>query len=159
MAKECLLDLVAIPADNIFRIRGEDDPVIEAGRYAETFRHRVLMHYGIPRLDMILLGLGEDGHTASIFPGNLKLFNSDKLFDVAEHPGTKQKRITVSGKVINNARNVIFIVTGEPKAGMVDLIINKKAGWENLPASMVRPESGELIWLLDTRAAAKLNQC
>jgi 6-phosphogluconolactonase len=156
MAKESLLDFVAIPVNNIFRIWGEDDPVMEAGRYAEIIRQRVPTYNGIPRLDMILLGLGEDGHTASIFPGDLHLFGSEKLIEVTEHPLTKQKRITVTGKVINNAKDIIFIVTGEPKAKMIDLIIYRNAGWEKMPASLVQPGNGELTWLLDENAAINL---
>ena len=104
-----------------------------------------------------MLGLGYDGHTVSIFPGSLHLFSSDKLFDVTEKTYTKQRRITATGKIINNARTVIFLVTGESKAEIVALVIERKDGWEKLPASMVHPENGELIWLLDNKASIKLN--
>lgn len=156
MAKESLLDKVAVPVNNIFRIKGEEDPRVEAVRYAETVSQRVPMHNGIPRFDLVLLGMGEDGHTASIFPGDLHLFSSEKLFEVAVHPQTKQKRITITGKVINNAAHVIFIATGGSKSEIIERIIDKRPGWENLPASKVQPANGELTWLLDEDAAAKL---
>lgn len=156
MAKESLLDHVPIPANNIFRIKGEDDPFVEAGRYADAVRQHVLSTHNIPQFDFMMLGLGEDGHTASIFPGNLYLFCSDKLFEVAEHPYSKQKRITSTGKIINHAKTVIFLVTGESKAKMVSWIIEKKDEWEKLPSSKIHPEKGELFWLLDKQAALKL---
>ena len=156
MAKDSFLDYLPIPANNIFRIRGEDNPSVEAGRYDEIVRQFVPSFQNIPQFDFIMLGLGEDGHTASIFPGDLHLFISDRLFEVAVNPQTKQKRITVTGKMINHARNILFLVTGESKAEMVARIIKKREGWEKLPASLVHPEKGELLWLLDEKAAAKL---
>jgi len=157
MAKESLLDHVPIPATNIFRIRGEADPYIEAGRYAEAVGQYVPSYHVTPQFDFIMLGLGEDGHTASIFPGDLHLFRSDRLFEVAENPDTKQKRITATGKMINQARHIVFLITGESKAEMAARIIKKREGWKKLPASKIHPENGELLWLLDDRAAMKLN--
>lgn len=157
MAKESLLEHVPIPANNIFRIKGEADPNVEADRYAEAVRQHVPSTLNIPQFDFIMLGLGEDGHTASMFPGNLHLFSSDKLFEVTENPNTKQKRITATGKMINQARHVVFLVTGESKAEMVSCIIERKDDWQKLPASKIHPENGELLWLLDDRAAMKLN--
>ena len=156
MAKDSFLDYLPIPANNIFRIRGEDNPSVEAGRYGEIVRQFVPSLQNVPQFDFIMLGLGEDGHTASLFPGDLHLFSSDRLFEVAEHPQTKQKRITVTGKMINHARTIVFIVTGEAKAEMVARIHNKREGWAKLPASLVHPGNGELLWLLDEKAALKL---
>jgi len=157
MAKESLLDKVPIPAKNIFRIHGEADPSPEADRYSEIIRKHVPDQNNIPRFDMMMLGLGDDGHTVSIFPGSLNLFNSDKLCELAENPYSKQKRITVTGKIINHARIAVFLVTGESKAEIVSRIIEKKEGYEQFPASMVNPQEGELIWLLDGQAADKLD--
>jgi len=156
MAKESLLAKTPIPANNIFRIHGEADPSLEADRYSELIRKHVPTQSNIPQFDLIMLGLGDDGHTVSIFPGSLHLFNSDKLCGVAENPHSKQKRITVTGRIINNARLALFLVTGESKAEMVSRIIEKKEGYEQFPASLVNPENGELIWLLDEQAANKL---
>lgn len=156
MTKESLLDHVPIPATNIFRIKGEADPSEEAARYAEAVRQFVPSFNGIPCFDLMLLGLGEDGHTASIFPGNLHLFKSKEFFVVAEHPQTKQQRISATGTLINNSHTVAFLVTGEAKSEMVSLVLEHRSGSENLPASLVRPVNGELLWLLDEKAAGKL---
>ena len=157
MAHEHLLDLVPIPKENIFRIMGENDPAEEAIRYAETVKKHLPSLHGIPQFDYILLGLGEDGHTASIFPDQIQLFQSNRFFEVATHPQSGQKRISVTGSVINQTRMVSFIVTGEAKAEMVARILEKKPGWEHLPASLVYPENGLLYWLLDKKAAQNLH--
>jgi len=156
MTKENLLDHVPIPASNIFRIKGETDPSAEAERYAETVRQFVPSYNNIPRFDLMMLGLGEDGHTASIFPDKLNLFTSEELFVVAEHPQTKQQRVTATGTLINNSSVIVFLVTGEAKAGMVSSVLEHIAGSENLPATLVSPFKGELLWLLDEKAAGQL---
>jgi len=158
MAKESLLDLVPIPSANIFRIQGEADPADEAERYAKLVSEKVALVNGIPQFDFVMLGLGDDGHTASIFPDNLQLFKCNKHFAVVENPYSKQKRITVIGNIINQANTVIFLVTGQSKAEMVARLIEKKEGWERLPASQVQPNNGNLRWLLDMGASSKLNQ-
>ncbi len=157
MAKESLLQHIKIPEENIFRIRGENDPDPEAKRYAGKV-DKLLHHWNnIPQFDLFMLGLGEDGHTASIFPDSLALLHSEKLFEVNMHPVSKQKRITATGKLINNSKQVFFIVTGESKATKVVQIIERKEGWQLLPASFIRPAGGELIWWLDDAAGQKLS--
>jgi 6-phosphogluconolactonase len=105
-----------------------------------------------------MLGLGEDGHTASIFPGNIGLFNSPALFETVLHPATKQKRITATGKVINHAKLVVILATGESKSSRVAQVINHLDGWNELPAGHVRPENGKIIWLIDKMAAKELDR-
>jgi 6-phosphogluconolactonase len=156
MARESFLDQVNIPAANIFRIRGEAAPAGEAERYAELFSRNVDHTKGIPRCDLLMLGLGEDGHTASIFPPDIHLFSSDKLFETTLHPETKQRRITATGKIINNAKTVVMLATGESKAARVAQILGHPDGCERLPAARVRPEKGEVIWMLDRQASKKL---
>jgi 6-phosphogluconolactonase len=157
MANEILLSHIPIPKQNIFRIHGEANPSSEAKRYSKIVKEHVLSKNNIPQFDLIMLGLGEDGHMASIFPGNLQLFESDNLFEAVQHPQTKQKRITASGKLINNAQIVIFFVTGETKAAMVSNLLDKKEGWSDLPASQIHPKNGKLLWLLDHYAANLIN--
>lgn len=157
MAEESLLVHISIPASNIFGIKGEADPVTESERYEAVVRQHIPSKHGIHQFDLMMLGLGQDGHTASIFPENIHLFNSDRLFEATENPYNKQKRITATGKMINQARSVVFLVTGESKAEVVARIIKKKDGWEKLPASLVHPQNGQLLWLLDDRAASLLN--
>ncbi len=156
MAKESLLDCVPIPAGRIFRIPGEADPATAAAQYTETAHQNLIVSNGVPVFDLLMLGLGEDGHTASIFPNNIHLFHSDHPFEVAEHPQSGQQRITVTGNTINHANVVVFIATGAAKAEMVANVLAKKPGWEQLPAALVNPEAGKLVWLLDEAAAAGL---
>jgi len=158
MAKENLLDQVPIPAKNIFRIMGENEPLIELERYTEIVRQNVPIINDIPQFDLVMLGLGDDGHTASIFPGNKNLIKSNRLFEVAENPYTQQKRITATFKLINQASTVAFLVTGKSKAEKVSCLLEEKNGWKELPASMVKPIGGELVWFLDEQAAMDLDR-
>jgi 6-phosphogluconolactonase len=100
--------------------------------------------------------LGVDGHTASIFPGHNELFRSEKICEVTIHPVTQQKRITLTGRIINNAESVAFLVTGKKKAGIVEKIINKRSSVLNLPASYIVPLHGVLRWFIDKDAAGLL---
>jgi 6-phosphogluconolactonase len=156
MAANSLLKHISIPNENIFRLKGENDPLTEAKRYSDLVSKLIPSANGNPQFDLIMLGLGEDGHTASIFPNNIHFFDSDNLFEVSQHSDTEQKRITATGKLINNAKRVFLIVTGSNKSEKVYQILEKKKDWECYPASLVNPENGDLIWLLDNLAAEKL---
>lgn len=158
MAKESLLDQVPIPESNIFRIKGENDPHEEALDYKKVVEQNVSMVEVMPVFDLFMLGMGDDGHTASVFPDHPELFRSDKLFEVALHPETGQQRITATGKLINHARMIVFLVTGESKATVLANILNKTGDWVRFPASMVHPHNGKLYWLLDKGAASKLEK-
>ena len=157
MASDSLLKHIPIPDANIFRIKGEEDPDTEAKRYSEIVSKLIPSSNGIPQFDLIMLGLGEDGHTASIFPNNIHLFDSKNLFEVSKHPVTKQKRITATGKIINNSKAVCFLATGKNKSEKVYQILEKKSKWKIYPASLVDPKGGELIWLLDNHSAEQLS--
>lgn len=150
------LSKIKIPSANIHRIRGEEDPVREALRYSEEISLFTSKRNGIPSFDLILLGLGEDGHTASIFPGHLDFFNSANLCEVAVHPATSQKRITVTGKVINNADAVTFLVSGKQKADVVKKLFKKDPLALNYPALYVVPVHGSISWFFDKEAASLL---
>lgn len=156
MAYESLLSRLQIPASNIFRIRGENDPQNGAKEYSEIVKKQLPQINKIPKFDLIMLGLGEDGHTASIFPNQKSLLESEQIYASAVHPETGQKRITLTGKVINNASTIVFIVTGNNKAKVVDEIINQKDNYKNYPASFIQPHNGELYWLLDKSAASQI---
>jgi 6-phosphogluconolactonase len=156
MARDTLLRKIVIPPANLHRIRGEDDPEVEAGRYSGEILNNTAVRNDLPEFDLVILGLGEDGHTASIFPGNEKLLDSGSLCAVAVHPETHQKRITVTGRVIKNSDHICFIVTGKKKAKIVKEIINKAPGPLYYPASGIVPEYGDLTWFLDADAAALL---
>ena len=152
MANKNLLTKIKIPSTNIHRVRGEDDPEREALRYSEEISAFNAKRNDLPFFDLIILGLGEDGHTASIFPGHTELFDSERICEVAFHPVTKQKRITLTGKVINNADNISFLVTGEKKAGVIQSLFRKNSTSSNYPASHVNPVYGRLYWFLDKEA-------
>ena len=156
MTLDTLLVNNSLESSNIFRIKGENHPIEEAERYSHLVYALLPKHKDTPVFDMVLLGLGEDGHTASIFPPDITLFNSKKLFEATQNPYTGQNRITATGRIINNARNVFFLVTGASKAEMVARLIKKQQGYENLPASRVMPVSKNLTWLLDEQAAVLL---
>jgi 6-phosphogluconolactonase len=153
MASHQLLGNIDVPDGNVFRINGEADPEMEAIRYSNILAANITPVNGWPRFDLVLLGMGEDGHVASIFPGNEDLFSSSKYCEVTEHPATSQLRVTITGPVINNAKKVVFLVTGSSKADIVAEVIRNE---NTLPASLVNPGNGELIWLIDKEAAGQL---
>lgn len=156
MTNSLLLDKVGIPQDNIHRVRGEAPPEKEAIRYADQLKSNLEEKEGIPRFDLVILGMGDDGHTASIFPHQMELWDSPALCEVATHPESGQRRISLTGKVINNASLVVFLVTGKSKAGPVAEILNGKGKYKSYPASRVNPVPGRLIWMLDEEAASGL---
>jgi 6-phosphogluconolactonase len=156
MTYRVLLSNIEIPEENIHRIKGEDDPLTEAARYSEEISRFTGKRDGMPLFDIVILGLGDDGHTASVFPDNLRLMESDKVCEVAVHPVSNQKRITITGRVINNARVVIFLVTGRKKAEVVEKILKNIPPAENYPASYIVPVYGELRWFLDQDASGLL---
>lgn len=156
MTKRKLIDKIEIPPANIHRIRGEEDPKTEALRYSDEILNSTQEREGLPLFDLFILGLGDDGHTASIFPGNMDLLNSVKICEVAIHPLTYQKRITITGRVINNSSRVVFLVTGKKKAGIVENILNNRAEAIKFPASSIVPVNGELTWYVDKEAASLL---
>jgi 6-phosphogluconolactonase len=157
MAEELLLSKISIPQDNIHRIRGEEDPEKEAIRYSKEMESTLNSRGEDPVFDIILLGLGEDGHTASIFPDQLELFEDENSCAVASHPITGQKRITITGNVLNNANQIFFLITGENKALRISEIMNDSEAAKLLPAYYISPANGELIWFLDELAASQIS--
>lgn len=155
-AHQLLFSKITIPGKNIHRILGENDPAMEAEDYAQQIKAGLTMKDGLPSFDLILLGMGEDGHTASIFPDRLELLLSDHLCVVAYHPVSFQKRITLTGKVINNAQKIFILVTGASKAERLSEILMKGEKGKLLPASHIQPVSGELYWYTDESAAQQL---
>jgi 6-phosphogluconolactonase len=152
MALDALISKIKIPEENIFRIHGETNPAEEEYNYSEILIKNTTLLNGLPQFDLLMLGIGEDGHTASIFSNNLDLFKSKKICSVTNHPITQQKRITLNGNVINNAKVITFIATGSDKNKILDIVINRKNGFDTLPASYINPANGELIWFVDNTA-------
>ena len=157
MTKEHLFDFIPVSNENIFRIEGESDPESEAERYGELLNEVLETTNGVPSFDILMLGMGDDGHTASIFPHEIFSWYSPHNCVVAIHPVSGQQRVTLSGKVINAAKNIFFLVTGDNKAEKVKEIIEQPdEAREKYPAALVQPESGNLHWLLDDSAAKLL---
>lgn len=158
MTVEHLFSKISISEENIHRILGEKDPANEAMRYANLLEINLDRVEDVPQFDLVILGMGDDGHTASIFPHEIELWDSEDHCVVATHPDSGQKRVSINGKVINTAKEVAFLVTGASKAEKVEAVVEKTKGSEAYPASLVNPDSGSLVWFLDEEAAAKLNQ-
>ena len=157
MTVDYLLSNISIPAENIHRIKGEADPKEEAIRYSKEMEETLNSRGKDPVFDIIILGQGDDGHTASIFPDQLELFEDENNCAVAQHPITGQNRITITGNVLNNANQIFFLVTGESKAMRVSEIMNDNDAAKLLPAYYISPTNGKLIWFLDESAAAQIS--
>jgi 6-phosphogluconolactonase len=151
MANEILLSRVPVSPNNVHRIQSETPNAEEAAAAYE----KIIREVCGPRLDLILLGLGADGHTASIFPGSEVLHETRRLLAASYVEKLKSYRITMTLPLLNNARSILFLVSGSEKADIVKEVFQ---GPSNLyPAQRVRPNHGELLWMLDNDAASRLN--
>jgi 6-phosphogluconolactonase len=153
MARAALIDRLRPPLPEIRRIEGELGPWAGADRYEEQLRER--FGAGVPALDLVLLGLGPDGHCASLFPNQPTLEERRRLAVGVERPGLPPivPRVTLTLPVINAATEVLFLVSGADKA---DAVARSFAGPDpSTPASLVSPSSGRLVWLLDRDAAGE----
>lgn len=146
MTKKILLNNIEIPESNIQRMIGENDPEREAERYSEILKKNLPVKNNFPVFDLILLGVGEDGHTASIFPDQMDLLNGEKVCAVAIHPATLQKRITLTGNTINNAERIYFLVTGKGKENVVKDILEKRNDYLKYPAAHIKALDGIVKW-------------
>lgn len=156
MTKQNLLDKIQIPAENIFRIQGENDPLKEAVRYSSVIKKHVAERNNLPSFDLTILGMGSDGHTASIFPDQLHLLKSNKICETAIHPQSFQKRITLTGTIINNSSQIVFFVTGGNKSKILADILHVSENSKLFPALYIKPVDGSLSWYLDKDAASNL---
>ena len=157
MTRESLLDHVPIPPANVHRMQGDMDPVEAAARYEKQLRDFFAPHgEALPVFDFILLGLGEDGHTASLFPGTRAIRESSRWVVGHHVDAHKGWRITLTPPVINAARTVVFIAAGAGKAAVLKEILEGPFRPDTLPAQIVRPAGGTLLWMLDREAAAQL---
>ncbi|HEY1428264.1 MAG TPA: 6-phosphogluconolactonase [Candidatus Tumulicola sp.] len=154
MARTAFLDEVPIPKPNVHRMRGEIDPAQAAAEYAGVLRDDL----GTPPVfDLVLLGLGPDGHTASLFPGSPPDEDAGSLVRAVYSQSQSMWRITVTSDVINAARRVVFAVEGTPKASILATVLQGPREPEKYPAQIVAPTSGRLEWLIDRAAAAMLH--
>ncbi len=157
-AHQLLLQHIGIPPENVHRIRGEADPEEEAERYGRELQASMPTDAeGWPVFDLILLGMGADGHTASIFPGQMELLHAPKACATARHPDSGQVRITLTGPVLNRGQHVAFLVTGSGKADRIHELLGHLQESHLYPAGYIHP-AGRLSWWLDQAAAARLDK-
>ena len=159
MAKTFLFCSNNIKKRNIYRIKGENNPADELISYSKTLRKNLELVNNLPSFDLVILGLGDDGHTASIFPHELEKFKDSTDCILATHPSSGQNRISLSEKIINNSKEIIFHVTGSGKKYVVDNIINKRGEYIKYPASHIKSNpDGKMSWYLDFDAAENLTK-
>lgn len=153
MAREVLLDRVPIPREQIHPIRCGSDSRAEARRY-----EALLLRWfgGSPRLDLALLGLGEDGHTASLKPGSAALGERERLVAAVPDRGEGFDRLTLTAPALNGAREVVFAVSGRSKAPALREVLEGHRRPSQFPAQLIHPAGGEPLWLADEAAAALL---
>ena len=153
MAREALLDHVGVPSDHVHRMRGEAAPEEAAEEYVAVLRE--VFQVPEPHIDLILLGMGDDGHTASLFPGTGALEESSKLVAGNWVPELRAHRITFTLPLINAARTVVFLDTDAAKAEVLRRVLEPRPGEALLPAAMVSPSNGAVHWFV-TKDAARL---
>ncbi len=157
MAEEALLGKVPVRPQNLFRIQGEEKDANRAAmKYEQTLRDFFHLSPGeFPRFDLVLLGVGPDGHTASLFPGTAALNETERLVVANWVPKFNTYRLTFTFPVLNAAACVIFLASGPDKAAILHEVLENSAA--DLPSQRVHPSNGELVWLVDRAAASTLS--
>ena len=155
-AQELLLSHVSVPESSIHRIQGELPPVEAAMEYSYRLKEHASPPLDWPRFDLVYLGMGEDAHTASLFPGSPVHVMEAVLPVTAHYQDRPANRVTLTQLVFNSARMVVFMATGEKKASTLAEVLSDRYNPELYPAQRVDPKDGELIWLVDDDAADKL---
>jgi len=158
MADEAMLSKVPVPPGNVFRIKTENPEAAAAAEdYEKTIRKFFALEAGqFPRFDLILLGMGPDGHTASLFPGTTALQEKLRLVVANWVEKMKTHRISLTLPVLNAARCVTFLVSGTDKAPALKAVLEENVPPEQYPAKLIKPSDGKLIWLIDRAAASQL---
>lgn len=161
MAREVLFSKVPVPPENIHRIKSEIAEVSEAAdRYEETLRKLFRLSADqLPRFDLILLGLGSDGHTASIFPGSEVIKEKHRLVVGSWVQQLKSSRITLTPPVLHKAETVVFLVSGLAKAPALHSVLEGDYQPERLPAQLIGSNKSDVLWLVDREAASMLRSC
>ncbi len=155
LARTKLLDPLGVPAENIHRFEGERPPAEAAARYAKELRRAFgLRSTQFPRFDLLFLGLGEDGHTASLFPGSSALSVKTELAVANPIQKLMTTRLTLTYPVLNEAAFVAVLVSGKAKAAIVQEVLKNPANPERYPIQGVNLRAGRLLWILDQDAAA-----
>ena len=154
-AKRILFDHININTQNLHPMNGTMPPKEAALSYQQSLKQNLPIENNLPHFDWIWLGMGDDGHTASLFLHGVPLNTSDWTV-VAEHPISKQNRITLTLCVLNNAKTIDFLVTGQNKAKMLKKVLKDKTQPISYPAKSIKPTTGELLWHIDKTAAVHL---
>ena len=154
MVREALLNKIDLAPENIHRMSGEKDPATAAVEYEHKLRNFFLGKTAAPRFDLVLLGLGEDGHTASLFPGSTALQETARWVATSYVARLHAHRLTLTLPVINAAAQVSFLVAGESKSAIVKALLGNESRPSQYPAGQVSPVSGKLTWLVTQDAAA-----
>ena len=157
-ARDILLSHVLIPDSNIHRIKGELGPAEASKDYSLTLREFASPPFEWPRFDLVYLGMGEDGHTASLFPGSPVDVSEPTMPVTAHYQDRPANRVTLAPIVFNSARMIVFMATGEKKANTLAEVLSDRYNPERYPAQRIDPKDGRLIWLVDGAAASKLPQ-
>lgn len=154
MVFEALISKVGIPAQNVFRMVGEGDPDEKARNYETELRRFFAGSW--PRFDLVLLGLGADGHTASLFSQSEGWAETRRWVVATQSEYLRQRRITLTAPAINQAAHVLFLVTGKAKAAALSKILGEQPKLHRSPASLIQPADGTLEWFVDREAASLL---
>ncbi len=155
-AREILLNKISVPDSNVHRVNTDLEPDAAAKDYANTLKYFAQPPLDWPRLDLVLLGMGEDGHTSSLFPGS-PVEETESVIGVTAHDQDRPaNRVTMTPLVFNSAHMVIFMATGNNKAVTLARVLSDKYEPEQLPSQRINPKDGQLIWLVDEDAASKL---
>lgn len=159
-ARDLWLSHVPLPRSHIHRIKGELGPPAAAEEYAAQLREFAEIEQDWPAFDLVLLGLGEDGHTASLFPGPVPIaeLTETTLAVTARYQDRPANRVTLTPIVLNSARNLIFLVSGEAKAEALAAVLRDDADPVRWPAARIRPRRGLVTWMIDRAAASLLNR-
>jgi 6-phosphogluconolactonase len=153
---ETLIRHVPIPDGNVQRIKGELEPAEASDDYAQTLNRFAAPGLDWPRFDLVLLGMGADGHTASLFPGSPVDISVPTLAVTADYQGRPAQRVTLTPPVFNSARKVLFLVTGEDKGESLERTLSNILVPKLLPAQRIQPRDGKVIWLVDEAAGKNL---
>jgi 6-phosphogluconolactonase len=156
LAHDVMLSHVPIPDSNIHRIKGELGPVEASQEYALVLKEYSSPPLAWPRFDLVYLGLGEDGHTASLFPGSAVDPDAAVIRATAQYQNRPAERVTLTPVVLNSARMIVFLATGKKKSPAFAEVHSDRYNPTLYPAQRIKPKDGQLIWLVDEEAAGEL---
>jgi 6-phosphogluconolactonase len=155
---DVLIKHLPIPSENIHRVASDLEPDAAATDYARVLKEYAVPPLDWPRFDLVLLGMGEDGHTASLFPGSPVDATEPVIAVTAHYQGRPAQRVTLTPLVFNAARQVVFLVTGANKAVTLTGVFGDYNSVEQIPAKRIQPTDGKVTWLVDEAAGMMINR-